>query len=667
MNTCFTNSYLLILSALATMPALAADPQAVTQLDDVVVTAVRVPTKVSSLPVSTTVITQESIASSPAKTVADILSREVGIRVSNSSGADSSASIDLRGFGVTGSSNTLILIDGVKQNSNDLSAPNLAGLSLANIERIEIVRGAGAVAYGGGATGGVINVISKKATAGAISGAATLTLGSYQHRQLDANVSAAGTMFGVDAFMQTLHSDHYRDNNAERVNSGGVGLNFNHEQGAIRAYAKMSDQNLRLPGARKINPATSLNEFINNPQGASTPKDYMSSDSHTFGLNVNQDLGANGQLYFNAARRVKDALAFYSSSWGDSIDQRDLVENTASLRYEQHFSAGHQLVVGADLLNSSLDVNAGAVPEPASTNQQRHRALFTQAIIKPLDSTAITLGARRQWIDESAKDLTGFANSHSTDEALNAWELGVKHRLASEWSVYGKVGSSFRLANADELAYVIDALKPQTSRDQEIGIEWKHQVAAARVSAYRYDLENEIHYNKLVGGFGSNVNLDPTRRQGVELEARWQVTPQLQLNANTSLQSATFRSGVAGGVNLAGLRVPMTPRLLANAGFAWQASRDFMLSSDVQYVGEQRLDNDQSNQFAVQLPAYTLVNLKLAYQLSKNIGASLTVNNLFDEKYASYGIRSGSVGSTGAYNLYPEAERNFRLALNLGF
>ncbi len=664
MNTCFTKSYLLILSALATMPALAQ----VTQLEDVIVTAARVPTKVSALPVSTTVITQESIANSPAKTVAELLSREAGIRTSNSSGAENSASIDLRGFGVTGSSNTLILIDGVKQNSNDLSAPNLAGLSLSNVERIEIVRGSGAVAYGGGTTGGVVNVITKKSAVGQMSGDLTLTMGSYSHRQLDANASVSGEMFGLDAFVQTLQTDHYRDNNAERVNSGGLGLNLNHEQGAVRVYAKMVDQNLRLPGSRKVDTAKGIDEFKNDPQGTSTPKNYMDTDGYTFGLNVSQDVGAQGQVFFDAARRSKDNMAFYASTWGNWIDQRDLVENTASARYEHHFSAGHQFVLGADLLNSSMDVNAGAVPKPSSSNEQHHRGLFAQGTIKPLDSTAITIGVRQQWVDEEGKDLGGGGGNHTTDETLNAWELGVKHIFASDWAVYGKVGTSFRLANADELAYLTDSLKPQTSQDKEVGIEWKNKVAAARISAYRNDLENEIHFSKLAGGgFGSNVNLDPTRREGIELDGRWQVSTQLQLNANTSFQNGTFRSGVSNGVNLAGNRIPMTPRLLANAGFAWKPLTELLFATDVQYVGEQRLDGDQSNQFATQLSAYTLVNMKLAYQFNKSFSASLMVNNVFDEKYASYGIRSGSVGATGSYNLYPEAERNFRVAVNLGF
>ena len=79
-----------------------------------------------------------------------------------------------------------------------------------------------------------------------------------------------------------------------------------------------------------------------------------------------------------------------------------------------------------------------------------------------------------------------------------------------------------------------------------------------------------------------------------------------------------------------------------------------------QYVGSQRLDNDQANQFAHKLAAYSLINAKVSHDYSKTVGVSLSVNNLLDKQYASYGIRSGSTGATGKYNLYPEAGRNMQ-------
>ncbi|WP_028455789.1 TonB-dependent receptor [Chitinilyticum litopenaei] len=664
MNTSLTRTYLLV-SSLFVAQACLADA---TVLDEVVVTAARVPTATERLPVSTSVITAGEIAASTATTIADLLAAEAGIRRFSSSGSEHGAAIDLRGFGVSASSNTLILVDGVRQNTNDLAAPNLAGLPLAAIERIEIVRGSGAVAYGGGTTGGVINIITRKAQASSVAGEASLNVGSDAYREVNGSVRAASERFALDAFVQSLNADHYRDNNAERIDAGGAGLTFMHDSGSVRAFARFSDQNLRLPGGRRVDPATGLDEVRDDRRGTASPDNFMDTDSHTLGLSISQDVGAHGLLLLDAARRDKDNLALYRSQWGDWWDERALEESTASLRYEQRLAGGHQLIAGVDLLDSRMDGRAGVTPQPAVRAEQRHHGVFAQGIFTVQPQTTLTLGARRQWVDEQIRDLGGGGGDHDTDTALNAWEAGVRHAFAKEWSAYARAGKSFRLPNADELAYLTEALRPQTSLDKEIGLQWQTPAAAARLAIYRYDLDDEIHFNKLAGGgWGSNVNLDPTRRQGIELDGSWQLDSQWRFSGNVSWQDATFRAGQAGGVELAGKRVPMTPQWLANAGVRWTPTAALGVSADLQYVGRQRLDNDQANQFATQLSAYTLVNVKLDYRFSKQVSAAFAVHNLFDEAYASYGIRSDATGAAGSYLLYPEAGRSVRASLNVQF
>ncbi|KAG1082555.1 hypothetical protein G6F40_015080 [Rhizopus arrhizus] len=97
----------------------------------------------------------------------DLLSTQAGIHLINTSSSSDNAIVDLRGFGITGASNTRIMIDGVKQNTNDLSAPGLGVVPLDQVERVEIVRGSGSVQYGGGTTGGVVNIITRQNFEGA--------------------------------------------------------------------------------------------------------------------------------------------------------------------------------------------------------------------------------------------------------------------------------------------------------------------------------------------------------------------------------------------------------------------------------------------------------------------------------------------------------------------
>ena len=188
-----------------------------TELSPVIVTAQRVPSDAATLPVAVSVITAEDIAASSARTMQDLLSTQAGIHLLNTSSSTDNAIVDLRGFGMTGASNTLILVDGVKQNTNDLSAPNLGVVPLDQVERIEIVRGSGSVQYGGGTTGGVINIITRRDfSKEPVTARATATFGSYGLRQYDAAVALNNQKVGVDAYMQSLRTDGYRDHGGER-------------------------------------------------------------------------------------------------------------------------------------------------------------------------------------------------------------------------------------------------------------------------------------------------------------------------------------------------------------------------------------------------------------------------------------------------------------------
>jgi iron complex outermembrane receptor protein len=143
---------------------------------------------------SSTVITAQEIERSPGRTVQDILSREPGVQVTNLFGSVNGArsTVDMRGFGATAASNTLILINGRRITDLDLAGVDLASIPRESIERIEITRGnSGAVLYGDGAVGGVINIVTKSGvglpTRVRIDGG----FGSFNYR--DGNAVASGS------------------------------------------------------------------------------------------------------------------------------------------------------------------------------------------------------------------------------------------------------------------------------------------------------------------------------------------------------------------------------------------------------------------------------------------------------------------------------------------
>jgi len=227
--------------------------------------------------------------------------------------------------------------------------------------------------------------------------------------------------------------------------------------------------------------------------------------------------------------------------------------------------------------------------------------------------------------------------------------------LTTGLALYLKAGNSFRLATVDENRGQTTPLEPQTSRDREIALEYGDASRNLRLSAYRLDVSNEIHFMFIPGGlFGSNVNLPPTRHEGIELEGRLRPASNVQLQARYEYLRARFREGVFGGVDVSGNEIPLVPKHLASLLLAWQPAEHWNLTGAVRYVGEQRFDNDQSNTFPSKMPAYTVVDLKATRAIGK-WRFSAEVDNLFAEEYFSYGIRNNAGDS---YNAYPASERS---------
>ncbi|MBO9327872.1 TonB-dependent receptor [Achromobacter xylosoxidans] len=668
---------------LCSAPAIAAAQQtdaSAPELDPVTVTAQRVPTDGRTLPVSISVISARDIEASSARTMQDLLSTQAGIHLLNTTGSSDNAIVDLRGFGITGASNTLILIDGVKQNTNDLSAPSLGVVPLDQVERIEIVRGSGSVQYGGGTTGGVINIITRKDFAAEpVTARATATLGSYGLRQYDAAVALNNEKVGVDAYMQSLHTDGYRDHSGERREGGGGGITLRHDGGSLRLYGRTTSQKLELPGPRTINPTTGVNEYQDDRRGAKNDVDYVDTTTTTFGLQAEQRIGA-GTLYADLSTREKKLDGLTYDGFGDILRDQKLEENIASVRYQLPISGGHSLVFGADAQEAKTTANQNAYYdfEPSKWRSRQHQyGLFAEGQIRATDSTYVTAGVRRQYASDDLDVISGTGTASDRSNHLTAWQLGVRQDLAAGFGVYGKIGRSFRLPNADELLSVQSPLAAQTSTDKEIGITWQDARSSARLSYFRSDLTNEIQYNPLADGIwgpgtGANTNLDPTRRQGVELEGHTALTSSLALDANVTWMEAQFRSGTYAGVDLSGKTVPLAPKWLANAGVTWHPTDAFLWNVTAQYVGKSRMDNDQANQFGKQLDAYVLFNTKLAYKFTRNIEGAIGVNNIFDREYATYGIRGGNasfemLGPVANYSLYPAPGRNFYASLTLRY
>ncbi|MDI6642070.1 MAG: TonB-dependent receptor plug domain-containing protein, partial [Elusimicrobiota bacterium] len=176
------------------------------------ITLTRKPELVKNLPANITVITQKKIAQSNAQTIVELLSMEKGIVGRDYWGFGTKAEVDMKGFGETGASNCLVLINGRRINEIDLSNVDWTQIPLDQVERIEIVHNSGSVLYGDNAVGGVINIITKKLEY-IPSLKASMQIGSFYTQRASLDLTEIITNYPINFRTSIFQSDGFRKNN----------------------------------------------------------------------------------------------------------------------------------------------------------------------------------------------------------------------------------------------------------------------------------------------------------------------------------------------------------------------------------------------------------------------------------------------------------------------
>ena len=634
--------------------------------DEIVVTATRFEDKSGDQPVSVTVITAEDIRNSGETSLPRLLARQPGVFVRDNSGSPD-MQVDLRGFGVTGDQNTLILLDGRRLSEYELTTARWSSIPIESIDRIEIVRGSGAVLYGGGATGGVINVITKEPDRGTKSFDVYAGGGSYNTRDYRVGGQIANQTIGLGLNGGHYTSDNYRQNN--RVDQDNFVADLRNFDPDHRLNLKLGydKQDLRLPGTR------TEAELNTDRRGTRTPTDFSNRSGGFANLSGQFRLG-DAELVTDLGYRQKNN-DFHAAFSGLSLDGNTNVETWSfSPRLKIPYSAfgvNNSLVVGVDW--EDWDYTSTRTNPASATAQQRNSAVYLQNVSTLIPGTTLALGGRLQRVDFEASDSTLPAGGAAEEQNrnLSAYEIGARHQLNGAVAIYGKYGYSFRVATLDEIyspglgAFFIPPsvtfIEPQTSHDAELGIEAQFGPGRYRIAVYRSDLKNEIHFDS--NAF-SNVNLPPTRRSGMELEGKWTLTRSALLFANYTYSDAIIRSGSLGGIDVSGNRIPLVPRNMANAGIDWSITERTRLNAAVNYVGSQLYDGDESNTFGKQMPAYWTADLGVFHTIDNwTFGAS--VRNLFDEKYYTYAL--AITFPTSTFVAYPSPERNFLVSAQYRF
>jgi iron complex outermembrane receptor protein len=607
----------------------------------VIVTATRFPEDASKLPFGVSVITSADLREAGVTTVNEAIMKLLGVpgRLDFYGGGD--YSLDLRNFGTTSDNNQAVIVDGIKISEADLGGTRLAGIPIDSVERIEVIRGSGAVLYGEGATGGVI-VITTKAGAGLQRKSGAQVYGAMgSHALLDTR--ASGTVvagrFSLDVAGNHRESDNHRDNFRSESEGAAATAQWQLADG-VRVGARSGWDRLEtgLPGS------LTAAQYADNPRQTSKPNDHGGIRSRNSGLFGSAVLG-DWQLGLDAGWRDKHLESRGSSTYGYDINAKNYALRA---RNEMALAGGRNaLSFGIDQADWTRDTVFG------SSADQTSRAFYAKDDYTFASGTRVSVGGRSEHIEKSSTDTTT-----GIDDTMHAWELGLLQPLSASTSVYGRIGSSYRLANADEYSFTAGELRPQTSRDIELGLRWQAGGTRAEVRAYRSKLTDEIGYDpNAVGPFGpgANINFDPTRRQGVEAELSQALGSTANVRVVAARRQARF---TAGGYD--GKDVPLTAKTTLALRGDWSFAEGHRVDAGVNYVSSQTPDFAN----ACTMPAHTTLDLRYAYQWQM-LEFALGVTNATDRKYYTLAFRCDASGQTSS--IYPEDGRAFTGSVRIQF
>ena len=241
-------------------------------LEKIVVTPIRMEQSDYEATSNVTVIESKEIKSSGARNISAVLGQKTGINVYNNS-SDKTNKVDIRGFADASISNMLVLIDGRKVNSIDLSGTDWLEVPVEAIEKIEVLRGAGSVLYGDNAVGGVINIITKKG-AGKFSGKIGAMIGSYKTRQDDIEIQGRQKKVSYYFYSKYYDTKGYRVNSSLLTKDVNARVDLNAtERLSFGLSAGWHKDDYGMPGG--LDDQTELNKY--GRRGSAIASDFAST------------------------------------------------------------------------------------------------------------------------------------------------------------------------------------------------------------------------------------------------------------------------------------------------------------------------------------------------------------------------------------------------------
>ncbi len=612
------------------------------ELGEVVVTSTRVETGVNESPSAVTVITQEQIAASGAENVSALINGTAGVVIKDNGPDGALKTVSLRG---STSEQVLVLVDGIRQNSSILGTIDLSTIPIESIDHVEIVRGADSALWGSDAIGGVINIITKKATKTAVT--LSVTNGSYIPHDAT-TVSSLGTQTAVSANPLDLSDGQTVDlSMAGKLGELGLtgGGSFTRAANGYTWYD--TGWKYALNAWRRRTNADSLSG--NGFAGITAP--LFGGDLTARGTIVLSDTGAPGSLTLisDAARQTETAAAG-SLAWKTdrfftdalSLDLKGFYRydelgysdpayppaslhktQTASLDLTQKFTIQDWIsaVYGGSVYYD--DVNSTNF---ASVKDRLNVAGFLSVPVSPTDSLTVTPTARYDYFSDYAGNFS--------------YSLSGVYLLSDRSSLRASFGSAYRVPTLNDLYYYDPLgysapnpnLKPETSYNGELGGTFALAMLSVDASVFGRFVDNNIVWLAAAPTYVyTPVNLYQTFYPGAEAHAKLAFTDEISLEASyTFVYSFLLNDGTTALTLADNRRVPYSPMHTVGAT-ARYAGKVHAADVTLRYVSDQYTDS--ANTASTILAGYVVVDADYRFQATDAVALTVALKNIFNTLY----------------------------------
>ncbi|WP_198327818.1 TonB-dependent receptor plug domain-containing protein [Psychrobacter faecalis] len=581
------------------------------ELDKIVVTATRTPTKTSNVIAQTRVIDKEELQRYQGQTVLEVLKRQPGFSIKQDGGMGSSSNFYVRGYD---SKRVLILLDGVRYGSMSTGQPALALLPTSQIDRIEILYGAsGSSIYGSDAMGGVVQIFTKGSDVQQSNFSVIAGVGSHDHYVYGASAqfaSAQGSKLSLSASRnQTkgISALEYQSGN-NKDDDGFKSNNF-----ALNASIPLT-QNISIGATGLFAKSTTEFDDFNN-----------SADAE-----IEQENGAVSAF----SQYENDKLTVRLSA-GQSLDKLDnkVGDEFETKQKQVNLLTTYQLPIGqvqagGEWLKQEVDINDNTPANGVDSYKINERK--------------INSGFLGYQVNESRHDFQANVrfddNSQFDDETT--FGLGYAFKLMPNLRIGTSFATGYKSPSLNDLyvesSYYVpnEDLKVEKSKNIELFVESNTNFQNTRLTGFNGDVDNLINneFDEATGKFQAR-NVDEAKLSGYSFTSDWQLSNVL-FGGHYTYTNAENRSEVNKGKQLV-----FRPEHTGLIYVGYQAT-DFDIRTEAEYIG--KIHNSADN--STFMDDYTLLNISGNYYLSPNLTWTSRINNLTNVDYSTNEI-FGEYGS----------------------